>query len=152
MRATLPARLYPEAASARFLVHTAIQTTLATIPVHLSDTRDLPRGLRFRLVPKITPDMRTPKGRLRRKNGAPLPTPYTRLNSRQTRRVNAVCWHGHRDFMLTLFNLLPDLTLYTALATYRGRDHFLSTHNSTRYHNHGSTFSPAQYDSLCCDC
>lgn len=47
------------------------------------------------------------------------------------RRVAAVCWHGHRDFMRALFAVAPDMRLKTALADYRGADHFEGTYPDT---------------------
>lgn len=43
----------------------------------------------------------------------------------------AVCWHGHRDFLRALFRKLPDARVRTALATYRGAEHFETTYPET---------------------
>ncbi len=47
------------------------------------------------------------------------------------RRSNAVCWHGHRAFMRLVFSCNEDATIRTALAEYRGWDHFEETHEQT---------------------
>lgn len=47
------------------------------------------------------------------------------------RRIGAVCWHGHRDFMRALYRRSPDMRLKTALADYRGAEHFEQTHRAT---------------------
>jgi len=65
------------------------------------------------------------------------------------RRVNAVCWHGHRDFMLKLFELCPDAILKTSLATYKGREDFLKQFESTGWNNCGSMAMPLTYRHAC---
>lgn len=52
--------------------------------------------------------------------------PYRQPNKdgKRPRIPGAVCWHGHRDFMIELFNRYPDARLKSALADYRGRDDF----------------------------
>lgn len=45
----------------------------------------------------------------------------------------AVCWHGHRDFFRALFRLVPDAEIRTAMATYKGAEHFEQTFGMTRY-------------------
>lgn len=47
------------------------------------------------------------------------------------RRNNAVCWHGHRDFMRKLFDAFPMMTIRTALAEYNGEEDFENTHERT---------------------
>lgn len=82
------------------------------------------RALRFRLAVDSTAD-RDAWGFL----------PYQRASTWRGggpgRRVAAVCWHGHRDFMRALFSLAPDMRLKTALADYRGADHFEGTYLDT---------------------
>jgi hypothetical protein len=73
------------------------------------------RALRFRL--NVDTDSRREDGTL----------PYQRISQSTygpTRRVAAVCWHGHRDFMRALFASCPDARLKTALADYRGAEDF----------------------------
>lgn len=117
----------------------SILNSAALTGVCISDLRRAGRGWRFRLTPQATD--RTPSGRLR------SPALYHRLSaekpwrdSRQ-RHINAVCWHGHRDFMTRLFALLPTCTLRTALATYRGREGFEQ--------NYPSQMLPQTYSDLC---
>ena len=48
------------------------------------------------------------------------------------RRVaNAVCWHGHREFMLQVFEINPDARIQTGLADYRNREDFKLKYRST---------------------
>lgn len=76
------------------------------------------RALRFRL----SVDRTQPRG----ENGE---LPYQRISqSRMSgirgRRIAAVCWHGHRDFMRALFRTNPEARIKTALADYRGSEDF----------------------------
>jgi len=61
------------------------------------------------------------------------------------------CWHAYRDVMLALFEVNPDATIRTSLATYKGRQGFLDTYPGTAYHNIGSMVAPAYMPELC-DC
>lgn len=47
------------------------------------------------------------------------------------RRIHAVNWYGHRDFMRQLFDRDPDATLDSALARYHGREQFDALHGLT---------------------
>jgi len=81
-----------------------------------------------------------------------LPIPggrYQRLSHDGTRRVHAVCWHGHRDFMVRLFDEYPEARLKSAMADYRGRDDFIETHEATASRNIGSIMNPTQYGMAC---
>ena len=55
-----------------------------------------------------------------------------RSAERRARRVAAVCWHGYRDFIRTLYALQSDCVVRTALCVYRGQDHFEATYLDTR--------------------
>lgn len=65
--------------------------------------------------------------------------PYQRMSTMRPgihyqhtgRKIAAVCWHGHRDFMLALFRLAPDARIKTALADYRGADDFERKYRQT---------------------
>ena len=102
-------------------------------------------GLRIHGWPHgdITPDGRALRFRLaldtsqtRRDDGS-LPfqrvstNAWRRHESERPRRVNAVCWHGHREFMRAAFRVNPDARIKTALADYRGSDDFERTHRET---------------------
>lgn len=75
------------------------------------------------------------------------------------RRVFAVCWHGHRDFMRAVFKRDPEARIKTALgrtrtdpgADYRGREDFEEKFPDTAYINVGSMMYP-QYASEVCKC
>ena len=47
------------------------------------------------------------------------------------RRLAAVCWHGHREWMREVFKSAPDAIIITALARYTGSANFEATHADT---------------------
>jgi hypothetical protein len=71
------------------------------------------RALRFRLAVDTTQD-RNADGFL------PYQRMSTALGVGEGRKIAAVCWHGHRDFMRALFRRAPEARIKTALADYRG--------------------------------
>ena len=78
------------------------------------------RALRFRLnVDRSQP--RDENGNL----------PFQRIGYRG-RRIAAVSWEGHREFMRILFRDHPEARLKSAVADYRGRDDFWVKHPETR--------------------
>ena len=72
-----------------------------------------------------------------------------RKHSPDGRRVNAVCWHGFRDFFRALFAVTPDAIAKTALATYDGADGFEATYPTTAFVNVGSHYCPAYACDMC---
>jgi hypothetical protein len=63
-------------------------------------------------------------------------------------RVNAVCWHGHRDFFRALFKIHPRCIIKTRQITYRGsKDFELNYHESDI--ELGSTFYPLRHSEAC---
>lgn len=157
MRASLPAKLFPEPTAARFLIQTCLQTAAVQTGVLLGRTTEKGRSVTFRIFPDsyqgwtwLTEKhpLRSPRGKLRSTSRVPYQLIRQTLRG-TTRRVNAVCWHGHRDFMTRLFDLLPNLKLETAKATYRGRNGFLDLYQATAHRNIGSKFQPLYYNSAC---
>lgn len=65
------------------------------------------------------------------------------------RRVAAVCWHGHRDFMRAVFALDPNARFKTAVADYKGSDHFEEIFPATGHRNVGSMMYPAFAKDVC---
>jgi len=65
------------------------------------------------------------------------------------RRVNAVCWHGHRDFMYKMFDKFPHATLKTSIVTYKGLDDFTEKFNETGWKNVGPMIAPVFYREAC---
>lgn len=157
MRFTLPAKTYPEPAQARNLILLSAQAACAQLQLRIGQTSESGRSVSFRILPDPWQDWtpvkgniyRTPSGRFRR-NAPPVPYQLIRRQYRtgNPHRVSAVCWHGHRDFFRAIFAILPDLKIRTACATYRGLDHFESTHRSTD-RNIGSQMFPLYYTDAC---
>lgn len=61
------------------------------------------------------------------------------------------CWHAYRDVMALIFAVHPDVTIRTAIATYKGLSGFHDTYPATAWHNIGSVMAPAYMPDLC-DC
>lgn len=79
---------------------------------------------------------------------------YQRTSSsgwHEGRRVNAVCWHGHRDFMRAVFAIDPNTRFKTALADWRGQQDFEDRFAQTAYNNVGSMMYP-MFAKDCCTC
>lgn len=78
---------------------------------------------------------------------------YQRMNHTHSRRVAAVCWHGHRDFFRALFKVAPDATISTArLRRDKIRysaDTFEEVFPETGYANIGSQFQPCNFQDAC---
>lgn len=68
------------------------------------------------------------------------------------RRVWAVCWHGHRDFMREVFRVNPDARIKTGWADYKGAENFEENYRDTAFINVGSQMFPQQANEVCfCD-
>lgn len=65
------------------------------------------------------------------------------------RRVNAVCWHGHYDWMDEVFTRDPEARIISAVATYNGRRGFLRDAPPTGEKNIGSPAYPLAYADAC---
>jgi len=108
------------------------------VGVEIKDLRPDGRALRFQLRPtgeKIDGDYK-----------------YQRTSSsgfQPERRVHAVCWHGHRDFMRAIFARNPDARIKTAWADYKGAENFADEFEATAWRNVGSMMYPMQADSVC---
>ena len=70
---------------------------------------------------------------------------YTLSFEGKARKVWAVSWQGHYDFMNGLFNLDPNAVLVTSLATYDGLGGFLEKADRTGDLNIGSIMQPLAY-------
>ena len=65
------------------------------------------------------------------------------------RKVAAVCWHGHRDFMRSVFTRDPEARIKTSWADYKGSDAFERDFPETGYRNVGSMMYPAFAKDIC---
>lgn len=96
-------------------------------------------GVRFRLG--LAPDKKW-----RRKSASPFS---------QGRKVNAVCWHGHREFFRELFKLSPESRVQTAQTRrFAKGERFYTVDNFERVFedtdvNIGSQMAPMYYSEAC---
>jgi hypothetical protein len=78
---------------------------------------------------------------------------YQRVSSNimfsEGRRVFAVCWHGHRDFMQEVFRRDPDARIKTAMADYRGAADFEAKYHETAYWQVGAPIAPVFAAEVC---
>lgn len=65
------------------------------------------------------------------------------------RRINALCWHGFRDFFTRLFDLEPQAVVVTSLARYEGREGFEHEYPKTAGTNIGSRMFPISITEAC---
>jgi|SRR5215831_320541 len=83
------------------------------------------------------------------------PNPYQRLSAswmHDERRVAAICWHGHRDFMRAIFDKYPHATIVTnwyGPVRYRGIEEFNEKHEETAYRNVGAPIFPRMACEIC---
>lgn len=80
----------------------------------------------------------------------PSQNPFHKV-SHSGRKLNAVCWHGHREVMREIFKIAPDAILVSTFARYEGREHFERTHGETGLRNIGSQVQPLMMQDAC-DC
>ena len=68
---------------------------------------------------------------------------FSRNKDGSRKKVNAVCWHGYRDFLIELYNISGNnFRVVTAQATYNNKDDFYSTYPATGKNNIGSMVDP----------
>lgn len=65
------------------------------------------------------------------------------------RKVHAVCWHGHYEFMRRLFERFPGARVKTTFADYRGIHEFADKFEATGYRNIGAPIMPVQMREAC---
>jgi len=65
------------------------------------------------------------------------------------RKVNAICWHGFRDFFIELYKYNDSLRIVTANTTYTSVFDFYKNYNQTGYKNIGSMLEPLEYNKAC---
>ena len=91
---------------------------------------------RVKLVKKKENKNYQRKGFYNNKNGSP-------------RKVNAICWHGYRDFLTELYKIYSDLRVFTAQITYNNKEDFELKYPDTANINIGSMVQPLKYGSAC---
>lgn len=73
----------------------------------------------------------------------------TSVGFREGRRVHAVCWHGHRDFMRGIFRRDPDARIKTSWDDWRGQQDFEDRMGATAWRNIGSMMYPTFAKDAC---
>ena len=91
---------------------------------------------RVKLVKKKENKNYQRKGFYNNKNGTP-------------RKVNAICWHGFRDFLTELYKIYSDLRVFTAQITYNNKEDFELKYPDTANINIGSMVQPLNYEDAC---
>ena len=91
---------------------------------------------RVKLVKKKENKNYQRKGFYDNKNGTP-------------RKVNAICWHGFRDFLTELYKIYSDLRVFTAQITYNNKQDFELKYPDTATINIGSMVQPLNYEDAC---
>ena len=70
-------------------------------------------------------------------------------NLKRYHKVNAVCWHGFRDFLKKLYEISDSIRVVTAQTTYTTKADFYNTYENTGYNNIGSIVSPKYFKDAC---
>ena len=65
------------------------------------------------------------------------------------RRVNAVCWHGFRDYFRAVYVTTPEAWFRTSVATWRGAEDFEARFRESGYRNIGPPIAPVMMASAC---
>lgn len=106
--------------------------------VTISNPRSHGSGYRFRLVPTSRRGYKD--------------NYWQRMNHDFTRKVSAVCWHGHKEFMRAILRMHPGAVIITSTIRYNGLKEFLENHRASFDRNIGSSYCPRAYGTACtCD-
>jgi hypothetical protein len=65
------------------------------------------------------------------------------------RRVNAVCWHGFRDFFRACFELAPNAVFKTSLDTWKGQADFEARYQASGFKVAGPPVAPVTVQEVC---
>jgi hypothetical protein len=65
------------------------------------------------------------------------------------RRIHAVCWHGHRDFLRSLFARTPSAVVISCVARYENSADFEASFAATGSQNVGGQMNPVPLDRAC---
>tara|TARA_R100001443_G_C3343758_1_gene175076 strand:- start:561 stop:1058 length:498 start_codon:yes stop_codon:yes gene_type:complete len=75
---------------------------------------------------------------------------FMRKKDNSRSKVNAVCWHGYRDFLKELYEIPGNnFRVVTAQATYNNKQDFYNKFESTGNNNIGSVMDPLPYRKAC---
>ncbi len=76
------------------------------------------------------------------------PCEHTRRKSASGRRTTGVTWEACRRVLADLFDRYPDVTVKTAIITYRGKADFEAKYAATYHHNAGNRYNPVAFGTL----
>ena len=74
---------------------------------------------------------------------------YTSNKNGTPRKVNAICRHGFRDFLIELYKLNSSFRVVTAQITYNNKEDFELKYPDTANINIGSMVQPLNYEDAC---
>lgn len=78
---------------------------------------------------------------------------FRKVNPISGRRINAICWHGHKAFFDRLFALLPTARVKSQYADYKGLEDYRAQYlNSDTRLGPGGNMYHRWKQSDCCDC
>ena len=64
-------------------------------------------------------------------------------------KVNAICWHGFKDFLQGIYKEDSNLRVVTAIIEYKNKDDFELKYNDTGFKNIGSMIAPRYFNDSC---
>ncbi|MEK7505901.1 MAG: hypothetical protein AAB597_03360 [Patescibacteria group bacterium] len=76
---------------------------------------------------------------------------WQRRSATSGRRINAVCFHGHKAFMEAVFALYPEARIKSVMADYRGVEEFNRQHEEVGDRNISNRMRPMSFWKAC-DC
>tara|TARA_R110001592_G_C12717970_1_gene708601 strand:+ start:167 stop:580 length:414 start_codon:yes stop_codon:yes gene_type:complete len=76
-------------------------------------------------------------------------TGYMTCKNGKKNKVNAVCWHGYRDFMIELYKINHNFRIKTCDIYYQNKEDFYNRYQQTGYQNIGSMVEPIKYKDAC---
>ena len=65
------------------------------------------------------------------------------------KKVNSICWHGYKDFLIEMYKYHPNARVVTAQATYLNKEDFEQKYPDTAFNNIGSMVDPLYYSDAC---
>tara|TARA_R100000781_G_scaffold14134_1_gene11964 strand:+ start:174 stop:587 length:414 start_codon:yes stop_codon:yes gene_type:complete len=76
-------------------------------------------------------------------------TGYMTCKNGQKNKVNAVCWHGYRDFMIELYKISDNFKIKTCHIYYQNKQDFYNRYEDTGTVNIGSYIKPLYFEDSC---
>jgi hypothetical protein len=76
-------------------------------------------------------------------------TGYMTCKNGHKNKVNAVCWHGYRDFMIELYKYSDNFKIKTCHIYYQNKQDFYDRYGDTGKVNIGSYYEPLYFEDAC---